>query len=644
MSRTCANDASHTETSNAHSISSNITKAATCSSTGTKVYTAAFPVGWATTQTKTETLAIDASAHSWNVPTYTWSGYTACTGMRVCAYNSAHTETTTGTITSAVTKEKTCTTDGTITYTATFDKTWASNQIKTETIPASHNYVRGLTTKPTCTTNGYTTYTCADCGASYQDEFTPATGHSYTTKVTAPTCTTRGYTTYTCACGDSYRDNYIDALGHIEVLLPAGAATCTTDGKTEGKYCSRCNTTLIPQETIGKLGHLYSIIKIEPTCTEQGYNLNTCGRCGHTYMDNHTDALGHNWATATCDAPKTCKTCGATSGEALGHNEVVDPAVLATCTTTGLTAGSHCSRCGKVFTPQQTIPALGHTWVGATCTTSKTCSVCGTTEGASLGHQWGAATYSWSDDNSTCTATRTCVNDSAHIQTARANVTSKVTTEPTCATTGVRTYYAEFEATWCASQQTTGTIPATGEHTWGVITITRQPTCTTTGTKTSTCKVCNAPLFEVIPATGVHTPGNWEITLEPTTTSTGTRVKKCTQCQAVQQTETIPKIVEYDLAVNISTTAYQQAGSGAYITGKVATMSGTVANKIKSDETLTYKLIPAATKTGNMQLSIGNQTNATCTLVADNTSRTSYTLTITGATGDVTVNISGRVP
>jgi hypothetical protein len=38
--------------------------------------------------------------------------------------------------------------------------------------------------------------------------------HAYMQAVTAPTCTQQGYTTYTCACGDSYVDDYVDALGH----------------------------------------------------------------------------------------------------------------------------------------------------------------------------------------------------------------------------------------------------------------------------------------------------------------------------------------------------------------------------------------------------------------------------------------------
>ena len=48
--------------------------------------------------------------------------------------------------------------------------------------------------------------------------------HSYKDVVTAPTCTEKGYTTHTCACGDSYRDSYVGALGHDYV----------------GGVCTRC--------------------------------------------------------------------------------------------------------------------------------------------------------------------------------------------------------------------------------------------------------------------------------------------------------------------------------------------------------------------------------------------------------------------
>ena len=72
---------------------------------------------------------------------------------------------------------------------------------------------------------------------------------------------------------------------------------------------------------------------------------------------------------------------------ALGHTEVVDAAVAATCTETGKTEGKHCSTCGEVIDAQEEIPALGHShgdWVVTknptyteTGSQSKTCSVCG---------------------------------------------------------------------------------------------------------------------------------------------------------------------------------------------------------------------------------------------------------------------------
>ena len=50
------------------------------------------------------------------------------------------------------------------------------------------------------------------------------------------------------------------------------------------------------------------------------------------------------------------------------HIEVIDPAVAPTCNEPGLTEGKHCSVCNEVLVAQIVVDALGHNFVGNTCT------------------------------------------------------------------------------------------------------------------------------------------------------------------------------------------------------------------------------------------------------------------------------------
>lgn len=76
---------------------------------------------------------------------------------------------------------------------------------------------------------------------------------------------------------------------------------------------------------------------------------------------------------ATCMKAAVCGDCKQTFGAPLDHTPVVDPEVPATCTKTGLTAGSHCKVCATVIVKQEDIPMTDHVYdegkeVAPTCT------------------------------------------------------------------------------------------------------------------------------------------------------------------------------------------------------------------------------------------------------------------------------------
>ena len=281
------------------------------------------------------------------------------------------------------------------------------------TDPLPHNTGAGVVTAPTCKAEGYTTYTCADCGASWKDDYTSRTPHSYSAgTVHAPSCTTWGWTEYVCSvCGDIYQDYDTEPAGHkysdgictvcgdvepeCEHEFSWGMVHDCDEGGYEYRECTKCGM----YEIVGYLpaGHIEDKGEwIDPTCTEQGYMLFHCQNCRQWFKDYFEPALGHESVPVAAVAP-TCTETGLTAGTkcsrcgevltaqqvlpATGHSEIVLPAVEPTCTRTGATEGIKCAVCGAVLEAAETVPALGHAEVKDQGY-SATCTVDGKTEGS----------------------------------------------------------------------------------------------------------------------------------------------------------------------------------------------------------------------------------------------------------------------
>lgn len=159
-------------------------------------------------------------------------------------------------------------------------------------------------------------------------------------------------------------------------------ATCSVKG-TQSRICSLCEYEDTKEIAITP-HNLTETMYQAPTCTEIGTRQTKCKDCQQYFLEELPPT--HKYSALTCTENSVCSVCGKVGQVATGHNIVTDYAVAPTCTTIGLTEGSHCSVCNTILVAQAEIPATGHTEVvikaiAPTCdnyglTEGKKCSVC----------------------------------------------------------------------------------------------------------------------------------------------------------------------------------------------------------------------------------------------------------------------------
>ncbi len=376
--------------------------------------------------------------------------------------------------------------------------------------PHIHSYSQSKTVDATCTKQGYTTYVCSECGDTYKDNYTDALGHSYSTKTMLPTCTAQGYTTYTCTrsgCGYSYKSNYTSATGHSYGNWVETAATCEKDG-SRYKVCSKCSYKVT--ESIPKLEHDYESVVTPPSCGKQGYTTHTCVNCGNSYKDNYTTAPDHTY------------------GDWITEKQ-------STCTSTGLKY-KQCT-CGDRF--EETIPALGHSYKTTVTNpthvddgyTTYTCtrSGCDYNEKrdfvAAIGHTYG----SWITDTAATCAKEgkrhkecSCGDKVEETIPKLAHSYKSSTVAPTCTAKG----YTKFTCSGCGDTYKENYVSAKG-HSYGSWVTETQATCAAEGKRYKVCSACSDKVEETIPKIA-HSYA--DSVTAPTCTKGGYTTHTCSAC------------------------------------------------------------------------------------------------------------------
>ena len=540
----------------------------------------------------------------WGETTYTWSeNNSSVTAVHAALNNPNEVEEETVKTDYSVVKAATCDVKGEGKFVATFTKFKATE--KTVDIPATgHKLVHHAAKAATCVTEGNVEYwECSVCHKLFSD----SEGKNEAKDIVIPV-------------------NPNNHVGGTEIKN-AKEATCGEKGYTGDTVCKSCGVVLVKGEEIPMKPHVWG----KPTYEWSADHSTLTGKVVCENDNSHIYTKKVNSTAVTENA--TCTEKGKVTYTAeFGENEygfttqtaVVENAVLGhdwgeteytwNSDNSKATAKHTCKR-DPSHTETETVNTVYSVVKAATCDVKGEGKFVATfikfkaTEKAvdipATGHKWGKPTYEWSAENSTLTGKVVCENDSSHVITEKARVTSKTLKEATCTEKGKVEFTAEFGANIYGFEKQIKTVdtPALGHKLvhhaakaatciaegsieyWEctvckklysdkdakneVTTIVtpkdpknhvgetelknaKAATCTESGyTGDTYCKSCGE-LIEKGKASPVvpHQFGEWIIVKQPTRTEVGEKVRYCKVCNLEQRME-IPRLSDNSQTIHI---------------------------------------------------------------------------------------------
>ncbi len=251
--------------------------------------------------------------------------------------------------------------------------------------------------------------------------------------------------------------------------------------------------------------HNYQETVVAPTCTNAGYTLHKCTKCGDSYRDSEVAALGHRagaeWESNSTEHWHECENgCGERTSVGTHTFDAGVVEAQATCENNGRVVYT-CTTCG--FQRADVLPATGHNIVGGWYSNQDShWHACSNNNEEKIDN----ALHSWDEGHVERAAT--CENPGVIVYTCTVCGRSRNRDIPRTEHNKSREWEADENIHWHTCQ-TCGDTFDQASHTYGNATITKEPTCVESGMSVRQCTVCGYILRTQIPALGHEKSLKW---------------------------------------------------------------------------------------------------------------------------------------